>query len=137
MQGRPEAVANRVQKNSLEYMEVSMQGRSEAVANRAQKNSLEPMEVSMQGRPEAVMSIAKAADCPKEEVALAGSCGCISGEFAYLYPPGIPMLVPGERISGEVLEQLLTCQSRGQKLQGLRDYQGENILVVRESREST
>lgn len=106
---------------------------TEAVASRAQNNSPKSTAESGQTRPEAVMSIAKAVDCPKEEVTLAGSCGCISGEFVYLYPPGIPMLVPGERISGEVLEELLTCRLRGQKLQGLRDYQGENILVVRES----
>ncbi len=80
------------------------------------------------------MSPARAADCPKKEVPLAESCGCISAEFAYLYPPGIPMLVPGERISGEILGQLLACKSRGQQLQGLRDYQGERILVLQQNK---
>ena len=30
--------------------------------------------------------------------------GRIAGEFLYLYPPGIPLLVPGERISEEIVQ---------------------------------
>ncbi|MFQ6929660.1 MAG: hypothetical protein ACLRR3_00575 [Eubacterium sp.] len=30
----------------------------------------------------------------------------MSGEFVFLYPPGIPLVVPGEVITEELLEQI-------------------------------
>ena len=47
--------------------------------------------------------------------------GRISLEYAYLYPPGIPLLVPGERISGEVISQLLGYQKQGFSIEGIRE----------------
>lgn len=47
--------------------------------------------------------------------------GRISLEYAYLYPPGIPLLVPGERISGEVISQLLGYQKQGFLIEGIRE----------------
>ena len=32
--------------------------------------------------------------------------GRVSAEYAYIYPPGTPLLVPGERISREVIDIL-------------------------------
>ena len=32
--------------------------------------------------------------------------GFISMEYAYLYPPGIPLLVPGERVNSKIVEYL-------------------------------
>lgn len=54
-----------------------------------------------------------------------------SAEFVYLYPPGIPLLVPGEQITQELLEQFLYYTKCGFELQGLADYAGEKIKVVR------
>ena len=54
--------------------------------------------------------------CPFEEAA-----GKISLEYAYLYPPGIPLLVPGERISGEVISQLTGYQKQGFSIEGIRE----------------
>ena len=34
------------------------------------------------------------------------SAGFISMEYAYLYPPGIPLLVPGERVNSKIVEYL-------------------------------
>lgn len=45
--------------------------------------------------------------------------GYISTEYAYLYPPGIPLLVPGERITREVTERLLWYRNRGFSVEGL------------------
>lgn len=47
---------------------------------------------------EEVLSIAQAEDAGKCAVRLEESGGLVSGEFVYLYPPGIPFLAPGERI---------------------------------------
>ena len=37
----------------------------------------------------------------------------ISADFIYLYPPGIPFVVPGERFSSEVLHQIIWYQEHG------------------------
>ena len=57
--------------------------------------------------------------------------GRISGEFLYLYPPGIPMIVPGEKIDGTLLKKLEGYKKKGFQFQGLRDYGGEKIEVVK------
>lgn len=46
--------------------------------------------------------------------------GEISLEYAYLYPPGIPLLVPGERISQGVVEVLQYYMDCGYSIQGLK-----------------
>ena len=44
------------------------------------------------GEVEKVLEIAEAMDAPKMTVPLMKAAGCVSGEFVYLYPPGIPIL---------------------------------------------
>ena len=46
--------------------------------------------------------------------------GQISAEYAYLYPPGIPLIVPGERISEEAIRLLLEYRSIGFEIEGLK-----------------
>ena len=79
---------------------------------------------------EAVLRIGEAVDAEKRSIPLVRSEGRISAEFVYLYPPGIPLLVPGERISGELLEKLLQYRAGGFALEGMADYRGEEIRVV-------
>lgn len=52
------------------------------------------------------------------------SAGYISTEYAYLYPPGIPILVPGEQISTEAVKLLKMYESQGFQVEGLEN-QGE------------
>lgn len=84
-------------------------------------------------RSEEVLSIREAEECPAEQVALADSAGRISAEYVYLYPPGIPLLVPGERITEELLQRLRAEQAAGLKLRGFADPAGRAIRTVRES----
>lgn len=46
--------------------------------------------------------------------------GQISMEYAYLYPPGIPLIVPGERISEEAVRQISFYHSIGFEIEGLK-----------------
>ena len=82
-----------------------------------------------------VISLREAYDGEQETVLLQESEGRISGEFLYLYPPGIPLLMPGERISRDVLERVAFFQEEGLSIQGLRDYTAEYIDVLREAEE--
>lgn len=80
---------------------------------------------------EEVLRIQEAEESPSEDVLLAGSAGRVSAEYVYLYPPGIPLLVPGERISEELLQRLREERDAGLVLRGLADPAGERIRVVR------
>ena len=48
--------------------------------------------------PEAVFSPKDALGLRAESVPVSASEGRVSADYAWAYPPGIPMLVPGERI---------------------------------------
>ncbi|WP_343210298.1 aminotransferase class I/II-fold pyridoxal phosphate-dependent enzyme [Anaerolentibacter hominis] len=53
------------------------------------------------------------------ELPLNESRGRIAGEYISLYPPGIPLLVPGERITGEFLDFAAGARTAGLTLHGL------------------
>jgi arginine/lysine/ornithine decarboxylase len=55
-----------------------------------------------------------------EELSFEESEDKVSGEFVYLYPPGIPLIVPGERISLEAIEMLLQYKRLGYKIKGTK-----------------
>lgn len=48
--------------------------------------------------------------------------GMVSAEYAYVYPPGIPMIVPGERISREAVQKLFEYDTMGFDIEGLCEY---------------
>ena len=78
-----------------------------------------------------ILSISQAMESEQEERNLTESRGLISGEFAYLYPPGIPLLVPGEEITEEFIEQAVRWEKEGIRLQGLSDYTQKRIKTVK------
>lgn len=82
--------------------------------------------------PEVVFTCHKAYESEIEVIPLIKSCGRIAREYVYLYPPGIPLLVPGERIHKDLLEQMLTYQAEGLNLQGMEDAKGNYIKVIGE-----
>ena len=47
----------------------------------------------------------------------------------YVYPPGIPIVVPGERITEEVLGLIRQYSDFGYEFQGMSDINGEYIRV--------
>ena len=53
-------------------------------------------------------------------VPIAESIGAVAMEFAYVYPPGIPMIVPGERISLKTAECLQYYAEQGFDIKGTR-----------------
>ncbi len=78
-----------------------------------------------------ICSISRAMDGDLDRVALTESCGCISGEYIYIYPPGIPIVAPGEEISREVLDRVLDYMRQGLPVQGTEDESLGCIKVVR------
>lgn len=44
--------------------------------------------------------------------------GFVSAEYAYIYPPGIPLIVPGEEITAEAVSQLSAYEKMGFSVEG-------------------
>lgn len=72
---------------------------------------------------ETVFSIAESETYPSIWVPLEKAKDRISADFIYLYPPGIPFTVPGERFSGEVLHQIVWYQKHGFDVIGTNQMQ--------------
>lgn len=56
--------------------------------------------------------------------------GMICAEIVTFYPPGIPMLCPGERITQEIVDYCHTLQNAGLHISGPEDYLLKTIKVV-------
>lgn len=75
-------------------------------------------------------------DMETRPVMLSESAGRLAGEFVSLYPPGVPFLVPGEYISGELCAKMRQWIDSGLTVEGL-EIRGTQIWVnvLNESRE--
>ena len=68
-----------------------------------------------------LMTISQAVDAQQRRYSLKESVGKVSAEFAYLYPPGIPIIVPGEQITGQFVRNVRRYMEQGLEVQGLSD----------------
>lgn len=107
---------------AIEYIDTQV----ETVQEKTEKN------VSY-AKMKAFMTISQAMDAPQKRFYLEESVGKISGEFAYLYPPGIPVIVPGEQITGQFVRNMRRYMEQGLELQGLSDSSNETICAVIDS----
>ena len=65
------------------------------------------------------LEIAEAADLSKKEILLTQAAGKLAGDYIYLYPPGIPLLVPGEIITEKMIGNIHECMELGLDLKGI------------------
>lgn len=85
---------------------------------------------------EAAILLSDAWDGAKEEVLLSESIGRSAGEFVNLYPPGIPILVPGEEISPEEVMLLQDLCQKHLPVQGIQKENGlQKVIVLKENRQ--
>lgn len=77
-----------------------------------------------------VMTIADAVAAKKTAVPLNESEGCTSAEYAYIYPPGVPFLVPGEKITKYHLLKIKSFAEEGFDIEGLEDVSLNQIYVI-------
>lgn len=68
---------------------------------------------------------------PKEAVLAEQSIGRICGEMIVPYPPGIPIIMPGEVISKEILDFAIQCRDTGIKLNGVKDASLKYVTVIK------
>ena len=48
------------------------------------------------------------------------------------YPPGIPLLAPGERITGDIIDFILRSRDKGCVITGTEDLKAERINILSE-----
>lgn len=72
--------------------------------------------------------IAEAVDAPLVPVSLDEAAGKVAGDYIYLYPPGIPILVPGEVITEDIVENVKHCGKLGLNVQGMVDDGRINVV---------
>ena len=86
--------------------------------------------------PDVVLPPQKAFYADKKMIPIKESLGHISGEFVMAYPPGIPIIAPGERITREIIDYITYAKEKGCLLTGTEDMHVENINIVMENSES-
>ena len=103
------------------------------------RNSSETSEVSKQDfmlftKPVSKIPLTEAWDMETEETELAKSAGRCVGEFINLYPPGVPVLVPGEEITEELRVRIQGWIEGGLAVQGVEKRNDKiYIKVVKEA----
>lgn len=70
---------------------------------------------------------------PSEWVSLEESVGRVASEIVCPYPPGIPVVVPGEELTLEIVEYLYHVTAQGWEVRGAFDSKHRRIAVVKES----
>ncbi len=81
-------------------------------------------------QPQVVVSPQMAFYSEKKSVPIRESIGQICAEFIMCYPPGIPILAPGERITGDIVDYILYAKEKGCSLQGTEDLEAEHLNVL-------
>ncbi len=71
--------------------------------------------------PVVVTSPQEAFYAKKRSLPLRESVGCVCSEFVMCYPPGIPILAPGEKITKEILDYIEYAKVKGCSMTGPED----------------
>jgi arginine/lysine/ornithine decarboxylase len=81
-------------------------------------------------RTEQVVTPRDAFYAPAEMVKLDQAPGRLAAEFITPYPPGIPVVVPGERLTEEIVDYLKTGAAEGIYAEGLTDQTLASVRVM-------
>lgn len=80
--------------------------------------------------PKVVMSPQKAFYSDKISLPVEKSSGRVCAEFVMCYPPGIPILAPGEMITDDIVEYIMYAKEKGCSMQGTEDPAVEHLMVL-------
>lgn len=68
---------------------------------------------------EQICSLSEAIDGAHELLSLEAAKDRVAADYIYLYPPGIPLLAPGERITQKIIDDICACREVGFTVHGL------------------
>ena len=66
----------------------------------------------------------------KESLEISKSAGRVCSEFVMCYPPGIPILAPGEMVTEEIIDYILYAKQKGCFMTGPEDMKIERLNVM-------
>lgn len=81
--------------------------------------------------PERVFDITDAKKMPAEYAEYEKAAGRISAEYVWAYPPGIPLIIPGEKVSQELTRLFKAYERCGFTLKGGSKRKAGKILVIK------
>ena len=76
------------------------------------------------------MTPRKAFYADKKSVPLDKAAGEICCEFVMCYPPGIPILAPGERVTKEIVDYIIYAKEKGCSVTGPEDMRIERLNIL-------
>ena len=68
---------------------------------------------------------------PSSPLSIRETVGKISAEFVMCYPPGIPILAPGEEVTREALDYILYAKEKGSLVMGPQDMELNYLYTVK------
>ena len=83
--------------------------------------------------PEVAVSPQDAFYSEKESLPIRETAGRVCSEFVMCYPPGIPILAPGERITKEILDYIEYAKKKGCSMTGPEDPEILRLNVLKDS----
>lgn len=81
--------------------------------------------------PKVVATPQEAFYAPKESLPLEQTAGRICSEFVMCYPPGIPILAPGEEITEDILNYIVYAKEKGCSMTGPEDPGIRHLNVLK------
>ena len=90
------------------------------------KAAFSPKDIYRQ--PEKQMEPYQAEEAAHGCIRLEEAAGQVSADYIYLYPPGIPMIVPGEILTEPMIQMVRQCQAVGLDVEGMPETDTINIV---------
>ncbi len=100
------------------------------IANKYRGNKVINIGKNFLKNPDVIVSPRDAYYSRKKVIRLEEAEGEVSGESIMAYPPGIPVVTPGEKITKEMIEYINTLKEKESLLQGTEDPYVEYIKVL-------
>lgn len=95
------------------------------------KESIQPLTVHLPKIPDLALSPREAFYAETELVPLREAAGHIMAEFIMVYPPGIPIVLPGEMLTQDNIDYIIENLEAGLPVQGPEDESIEMIKVIK------
>ncbi|WP_026690084.1 aminotransferase class I/II-fold pyridoxal phosphate-dependent enzyme [Alteribacter aurantiacus] len=124
-------------KETTDRLIQALEALSEEQMSHIEKGHTQKVSVHVPNIPTLALSPRDAFYAETEAIRLNESSGRVSAEFVMVYPPGIPILIPGEIIEEENLSYIAKNMDAGLPVQGPEDASLEYIRVIREHKAIT
>lgn len=103
----------------------------EVIASEKGNKKIEELPLFSYRVPKCALTLREAIYKDKKRIPIEKSVGCVSGEYVIPYPPGIPILVPGEVIDEEMVQYIKAMTRQGMEILGLQDDMAATIEIIK------